>query len=137
MLRPQIAPLILACLLAVLIFPAAPVQAAPPTVYTLTEMDSGREITLKVGEQLLLNLRNPGSGGYNVLPPVFNADILTFLSRRDVAPNKPLPGDFGRLEFAWQARQPGETEVTVNIARPWEKDKPPEQFVKIRVRVSN
>jgi predicted secreted protein len=99
-------------------------------------MDSGRTVTLQVGEKLLLNLRNPGDGGYNVLPPIFDAAILSFLSRRDLPPRQPRPGDFGRLEFTWQARRPGETVVTVNIARPWEKTKAPEQYVKIRVRVS-
>ena len=117
------------------ILPGPPVQAAPAAV-TLTEKDSGRTVTLKVGESLVLNLRNPASGGYNVLPPALDDKILTFMYRRDLAPKKALPGDFGRLEFTWQARQPGDTEVTVNIARPWEKDKPPEQFVKIRVIVS-
>ncbi len=118
--------------------PAAPVQAGPAAL-TLTEADSGRTVTLKVGETLVLNLRNPGSGGYNVLPPVYDGEILALLSRKDIPPEKrpqPLMGDFGRIEFTWEARQPGATEVTVNIARPWEQTKPPEQFVKIRVRVS-
>ena len=92
-------------------------------------------MTLKVGETLLLNLRNPGGGGYNVLPPVYDGEILTLLSRRDIPPAKSMPGDFGRIEFVWQARQAGDTEVTVNIARPWEKTAPPKQFMKIRVRV--
>ncbi|MCX5892958.1 MAG: protease inhibitor I42 family protein [Deltaproteobacteria bacterium] len=126
-------------LLIALILPSALVQAAPAAI-TLTEKDSGRTLTLKVGETLVLNLRNPGSGGYNVLPPVYDGEILALLSRKDIPPEKrpqPLMGDFGRIEFTWEARQPGTTEVTVNIARPWEKTKPPEQFMKIRVRVEN
>lgn len=122
-------------LLMALMLPAAPVQAGPVAL-SLTEKDSGRTVTLKVGETLLLNLRNPGSGGYQVLPPVYDGKILTLLSRRDLSPTKSRPGDFGRMEFVWQARQEGDTEVTVNIARPWEKNKSPEQFMKIRVRVS-
>jgi inhibitor of cysteine peptidase len=128
-------PLFLAGFLSVLLFQATPVQAGSADL-TLTEKDSGRTVTLQVGEKLLLNLRNPGDGGYNVLPPVFDAAILTFLSRRDLPPSRPRPGDFGRLAFTWQARQPGETDLTVNIARPWEKAKAPAQYVKIRVRVS-
>ena len=137
MFRSRVAPLLMAgFLLMVLALPAAPLQAAP-AVLTLTEKDSGQTVTLKVGETLVLNLRNPASGGYNLLPPAFNDKILTFMYRRDLAPQKALPGDFGRLEFAWQARQAGDTEVTVKIARPWETHKPPEQFMKIRVRVEN
>ena len=128
MFRSRVAPLLMAgFLLMALMLPAAPVQAAPAAL-TLTEKDSGRTVTLKVGETLVLNLRNPASGGYNVLPPAFDDKILTFMYRRDLAPKKALPGDFGRLEFAWQARQAGDTEVTVNIARPWEKTHAPGAF---------
>jgi len=127
--------LFLAGFLSVPLFQATPLQAGPADL-SLTEKDSGRTVTLPVGEKLSLNLRNPGDGGYNVLPPEFDAAILTFLSRRDLPPRQPRPGDFGRLAFTWQARQPGETDLTVNIARPWEKAKAPVQYVKIRVRVS-
>ena len=121
-----------------LLLTALPVQVASAATYTLTEKDSGRTVTLQVGDKLLLDLRNPASGGYNTLAPAYDAKILTLLSRQDLPPEKrpkPLAGDFGRLEFTWEAKAPGETAVTVNIARPWEKDKPPEQYVRIRVRV--
>jgi len=134
MLLSRITSLFMTCLLVT----ALPVQAAPSATYTLTEKDSGRTVTVRVGDKLLLNLRNPASGGYTVLAPAYDAKILTLLSRQDLPPEKrpmPLMGDFGRLEFIWEAKEPGETAVTVNIARPWEQDKPPEQFVKIRVRV--
>jgi inhibitor of cysteine peptidase len=137
MFHSRIAPLLLAGFwLMALMLPAAPLRAAPAAL-TLTEKDSGRTVTLKAGETLLVNLRNPGSGGYNVLPPVYDGEILTLLSRRDLPPAKSIPGDFGRIEFVWQARQAGDTEVTINIARPWEKNKSPEQFTKFRVRVEN
>jgi predicted secreted protein len=113
-------------------------QAALAATYTFTEKDSGRTATLKLGDRLRLNLRNPGSGGYTVLAPVYDHQILTLLSREDIPPVKrpqPLMGDFGRIEFTWEARQPGATAVTVPIARPWEKNKPPEKFVKIQVVV--
>lgn len=134
MLLSRITSLFWTCLLVT----ALPVQAASAATYTLTEKDSGRTVTMRVGEKLRLDLRNPASGGYTTLAPTYDATILTLLSRQDLPPEKrpkPLMGDFGRLEFTWEARAPGETAVTVNIARPWEKDKPPEQYVRIRVRV--
>jgi predicted secreted protein len=134
MLLSRVTPLLLTCLLVT----ALPVQAVPTASYTLTEKDSGRTVAMRVGEKLLLNLRNPASGGYTTLAPAYDAKILTLLSRQDLPPEKrptPLLGDFGRLEFIWEAKAPGETAVTVNIARPWEKDKLPEQYVRIQVRV--
>lgn len=116
-----------------------PLQASAAATHSLTEKDSGRTVTLKVGDRLRLNLRNPGSGGYAVLPPLYDHQVLTLLSREDIPPEKrpqPLMGDFGRIEFTWEARQPGATAVSVPIARPWEKDKPPEFFVKIQVVVA-
>ena len=134
MLLSRVTSLFGACLLVT----ALSAQAAPAATYTLPEKDSGQTVTLQVGDKLLLNLRNPASGGYTTLAPTYDATILTLLSRQDLPPEKrptPIMGDFGRLEFIWEAKAPGETAVTVNIARPWEKDKPPEQYVKIRVRV--
>lgn len=125
----------LAMALAVLLLPL-PAAAA---TYTLSEKDSGRTVTLRVGDQLLVNLRNPGDGGYAVLPPVFDHKILTFLSRQDIPPPRrptPLMGDFGRIAFTWEARTPGETDLTVNIARPWEKTRPPEQFLRVHILVN-
>jgi predicted secreted protein len=123
-----------------LLISTRPLQAAPAAAtYKLTEKDSGRTVILKVGDRLRLNLRNPGDGGYAVLPPLYDRQVLTLLSREDIPPVKrlqPLMGDFGRIEFTWQARQPGATVVTVNIARPWEKDKPPDHFVQIKVVVA-
>jgi predicted secreted protein len=116
-----------------------PLQAAPAATHTFTEKDSGRTVTLKVGDRLRLNLRNPGDGGYSVLPPRYSDKVLTLLSREDLPPVKrpqPLMGDFGRIVFTWQARQPGSTAVTVNIARPWEKNKAPQKFVQIKVVVA-
>jgi predicted secreted protein len=134
MLLARVTPLFLTCLLVT----ALPVQAASSATYTLTEKDSGRTVTMRVGEKLRLDLSSPASGGYTTLTPTYDAKILTWWSRQDLPPEKrptPLLGDFGRLEFIWEAKAPGETAVTVNIARPWEQDQPPEQYVKIRVLV--
>jgi len=122
----------LICLLVLALSLPSPLQADHRT---LTEIDSGQTVTLQVGEKLVLSLRNPGSGGYDVLSPVFDDQVLTLLSRRDIPPNRTRPGWFGRIEFTWEARRPGETGVTVNIARPWEKGQPPKQYVHLLVRV--
>ncbi len=137
MIRSLFVPLLLGGFLVMSVMLSATTSQADLATLSLTEADTGRTVTLKVGEKLLLNLRNPGSGGYNVLPPVYDGELLTLLSRREVPPTKTKLGFFGRIEFVWQARQAGDTEVTINIARPWEKNTPPQQFFKIRVRVND
>jgi hypothetical protein len=86
---------------------------------------------------LLLYLRNPASGGYNTNPPIFNAAILELAAQKKLPPNTrklPLAGDFGQLCYEWQAKARGETDIIINIHRPWEK-KPPEEFWRVKVRV--
>jgi len=111
-------------------------QAAPARV--LTEKDTGRTVTLRVGERLTLNLRNPAGGGYTVVTPVFDQRVLKLLSRETQPPEAATPpqtADFGRLVFHFEAAAPGDTDLTVKISREWEKGKPPLDYVKLRVRV--
>ncbi len=127
-------PLILAGLLAALLLASA--QAAPGPVI-LHEKDRGRAFTLKVGQKLLLYLRNPASGGYSTNPPVFDAAVLKLASQKKLAPeprHPPRAGDFGQFFYEWEAMAPGQTEIIINIRRPWEK-KAPEEFWRVQVRV--
>jgi predicted secreted protein len=125
---------LIAALLAIWTFAA---NSASPAPVTLQEKDRGKTITLQVGEKLLLYLRNPGSGGYNTNPPIFNAAILELVSQKKMPrdPQKPpLPGDFGQFYYEWAAKGRGETDILINIHRPWEK-KAPEEYWRVKVRV--
>jgi predicted secreted protein len=105
----------------------------------LTEQDTGRTVSLKVGERLILDLRNPASGGYSEIAPDYDHAVLQLISRKPVPPEaatQPRLGDFGRIILIWQARSPGETALLVRISRPWEKGKSPLVYVKLKVRVS-
>jgi predicted secreted protein len=120
-----------------LIAMAAAAHSAAPGPVTLQEKDRGKTITLQVGEKLLLYLRNPGSGGYNTNPPIFNATVLELVSQKKMPrdPQKPpLPGDFGQFYYEWAAKGRGETDIIINIHRPWEK-KAPEEYWRVKVRV--
>ena len=86
---------------------------------------------------MVLNLRNPASGGYTVVTPVHDPHILKLVSRK-VLPPEPAPfpkaGDFGKIIFEWEAAGVGETDLTVQISREWEKQKPPLDYLKVRIR---
>lgn len=117
-----------------LLAPRLPAAAAPPVLY---EKDRDSTVDLKVGEKLVLHLRNPASGGYDTLRPVFDTAQLSLLSRKNVPPEqKPTPraGDFGQIWYEWQAVATGETDIVINIRRVWEK-KPPEEYWRVHVRV--
>ncbi|MEW6657764.1 MAG: protease inhibitor I42 family protein [Thermodesulfobacteriota bacterium] len=125
---------ILAGFLAALFLGAA-LAAAGPVI--LHEKDRGHTFTMQVGEKLLLYLRNPGSGGYNTNPPVFDPAVLKLASQKKLPPESrkpPRAGDFGQLFYEWEAIAPGQTEIIINIYRPWEK-KAPEEFWRVKVKV--
>ncbi len=109
-------------------------HSAAPGPVTLQEKDRGRTITLQVGQKLLLYLRDPGSGGYNTNPPIFNTSILELGNQKKLSPQKPRAGDFGQLYYEWEAKQKGETDIIINIRRPWEK-KAPEEYWRVKVKV--
>lgn len=110
----------------------------PPEAQVITEKDRGRTVTLTVGETLILDLRNPASGGYTNISPSYNAAVLQLQSREDIPPARgPTPrlGDFGRIRFTWQAVAPGDSPLVIHISREWEKHQPPLVFVEITVQV--
>ena len=108
-------------------------------VQVTTEQQQGQTVSLKVGEKWVLEIRNPGSGGYSQVTPVYDQAILKLAATekipRETTP-KPLMGDFGKLRFSWEALKAGETEVLIRISRPWEKDVAPLEFTKNRVVVA-
>jgi len=109
--------------------------AAKPVV--LQEKDRGRTVSLQVGQKLILNLRDPASGGYTANPPVFAAAVLRLESQEKLDPPAQQPprlGDFGQLHYEWEAVGRGETDIIVNIYRSWEK-KAPEEFWRVKVWV--
>lgn len=102
---------------------------------TLEEKDRGRTVSLQVGQKLILNLRDPASGGYTTNPPVFAAAVLRLESQEKLPAEKPpRMGDFGQLHYEWEAVGRGETDIIVNIYRSWEK-KAPEEFWRVKVWV--
>lgn len=112
---------------------------APPSAQTLTEKDTGKSLALKVGDRLVLDLRNPASGGYTNILPLYDVQILKLVATREIPPQPgPTPrfGDFGRIRLEFEAVGVGETEVVVQISRKWEKDKKPLEYTKNRVTVT-
>lgn len=118
--------------LALLWWAGASAQAAGPL--TITEKDTGRAFTVKVGQKLVVDLRNPGSGGYDVLAPEYDARILKLLGQRRQPRTDPRRmGDFGRVVFEFEVLKTGQTDLVVPIKRPWEKQS--EVYLKVKISV--
>ncbi len=106
---------------------------------TLYEKDRGGTFTLKPGDKLLLYLRNPQSGGYDLKDVTFDKAILKLAAHKKLPPKPratPLMGDFGQFFYEWQAVGAGVTDIVITIYRPWEK-KPPEEYWRVTVKVTD
>lgn len=102
----------------------------------ITQDDQGRTFTCRVGDKITASIGNPASGGYSIVTPVFDQRILKLLSRKELPPEPtPLPrfGDFGKIIFELEVIAGGETNLIIQIAREWEVNKPPEEYLKVKV----
>ena len=90
---------------------------------------------LDVGQTLVLDVRNPGSGGYQFAGTAFDPSILRLELNTLTPPEQIRAGDFGRARFEFLALAPGRTDVVIKIHRPFEKDVPPEAYKVVEVRV--
>jgi predicted secreted protein len=98
------------------------VQAAAADL-VITNKDNGQAFTVKVGQKIIVNLRHPGSGGYNFLTPEFDKSILKMVGERSLPRSEPRRlGDFGRMVYEFQTLKEGQTSLLIPIKRPWEKE---------------
>ncbi len=95
-----------------------------PTTYKLdmtSTPSTTQSVTMEIGDYLVLEIRDPGDGGYTVDSPVFDKNLLKLSGFRHVPPaRQAVFGDFGRFIYSFEALTPGATDVRFTISRPWE-----------------
>lgn len=102
----------------VMLSPSA-LLAADATV-TVTKDQAGREITLKAGNILRIELPGQGGTGYLWFLEAKGAPPLKFLSETAQKVGEPRPGSPVMQVWLFKAEQPGTTEVKLSYYRPWE-----------------
>jgi predicted secreted protein len=109
------------------------VQAAAADV-VITNKDNGQNLRVNVGQKIIVNLRDPGDGGYNFLAPEYDQGVLKMVGERHIPRSEPpRMGDFGRKVYEFQAMKEGQTTLVVPIKRPWEKQS--ETYLKVTISV--
>jgi predicted secreted protein len=107
------------------------------TIKIFSNKHHGQTLEIKPGESFMLILPNPGSGGYIVQDPEFDSQILTLQKMEKKPPSDPRKeGDFGSLEWTFNAKKEGISALIIRAFRPWEKDKAPIVIFEASIEVS-
>ena len=106
-------------LLISLMLSQSPLLAADATI-TVTKEQGGREIALKVGDILRIELPGKGGTGYSWLA---EATFAPYLKLMDQATRQLKEGRLGgpvMQIWRFKAQKPGATEIKMAYYRPWE-----------------
>jgi predicted secreted protein len=102
-----------------LILVPSPLRAADATI-TVTKEQDGREIALKVGNILQIELPGTGGTGYSWTAEEACAPYLKLLDQTTRQLKKNLPGGPVMQVWRFKAEKPGACEIIMAYFRPWE-----------------
>jgi inhibitor of cysteine peptidase len=103
----------------VLLFPPA-VMASDPATVTVTQAQHGRDLTLKVGSILEIELPGIGGTGYTWLEQAAGAPYLKLLDQTTRPDKEGRMGGPVIQVWRFKAEKPGTTEIKMAYYRPWE-----------------
>jgi predicted secreted protein len=108
---------------------------AAETTITVTTAQEGREIALKVGDILQVELQGSGGTGYKWLPEETFAPYLKLMdqSSRQLKPGR-LGGPVMHI-WRFQAQMPGATGISMDYCRPWEGVKTATDHFRLKLRI--
>jgi predicted secreted protein len=121
-------------LLILLMFSTSALMAAEATV-TVTKEQGGREIALKVGNILQIELPGRGGTGYSWSVVATGAPYLKLLSQATQKVGERRLGSPVMQVWRFQAEQPGAVEVKMSYYRPWEGVGKATEHFRIKLRI--
>jgi len=121
-------------LLAFLMLSQSPLLAAEATI-TVTQAQGGREIALKVGNILQIELPGTGGTGYSWLAETTGAPYLRLMdqSTRQLKEGR-LGGPVMQI-WRFKAEKPGATEISMAYYRPWEGVGQAKDHFRLKLRI--
>ena len=106
--------------------------AAGPRMHRLTESDSGRELSVAVGDAIEIALpENPGTG-YRWIVKAGGEPCLSLESER-FERGAAVPGRGGVHRWTFKVIAAGSAAIEMNYLRPWEKNVPPARSFMIKL----
>jgi|GEM_PF-5940844 len=96
--------------------------AAAGKTMELTQEDNNTTVFVKSGDRIQVSLNDPGGGGYEMLPPVFDAKMLKLEKTAHNGPAADKPGDFGVNVYNFVVMAPGAGDLVFSAKRSWETE---------------
>jgi inhibitor of cysteine peptidase len=121
------------CVTALVFGVVASGSAEPPAV--MTEADSGHLVSLRIGQELVLNLKSNPSTGYGWVQADTETPILVVLGKPAYKPDGPSTGSDGVESWEFGAVKRGAQTLKLEYRRPWEKNTPPANTMVLHVTV--
>ena len=121
-------------LLTGLILSPSPLRAGDTTI-TVTKEQVDRQIALKVGNILQIELPGRGGTGYSWLAEATGAPYLKPLDQATRQLKEGLPGGPVRQIWRFKAEKPGVTEIRLAYYRPWEGVKTAKDHFRLKLRI--
>ena len=97
---------------------------------TLTEKDSGKTLTVPVGQTLVVDLRL-GAGQY-VLVPEFDPAVLALVGQ-SIQSTSGSQGASSRVVYEFLVQQGGRTELVISARGSENKESKPEPLLKVKI----
>ena len=105
-------------------------------MHRLTESDSGRELSVAVGDAIEITLpENPGTG-YRWIVKTGGEPCLSLQSER-FERGATVPGRSGVHRWTFRVTAAGSAALEMNYVRPWEKEAAPARSFTLRLRAGD
>jgi hypothetical protein len=119
------------CLTIILYGASAGLAWSEPLV--LTEKDSGRTVTVRVGQRLVVDLSF--GAGQRVITPEFNPRILTLVGQ-SLQSTTGSQGASSRLIYEFLVQQGGQTDLSIAVKGSGKKEGQPKALLKVKIVAS-
>ncbi len=114
---------------------AVTAQTAPPATVEIGELGKRASVQLRVGDTLRVVLAANVSTGYSWQVASNEAGVLESASSQNTPAAPQRMGAPGQQTLSFTARAPGQDHLTLNYARPWEKNTKPARTYDVSVTV--
>jgi inhibitor of cysteine peptidase len=101
----------------------------------ITEADNGGTVTIKAGDELILDIAGNPTTGYVWSVTGLDEAYLQQQGEENYKRDSDLIGAGGMYTYTFKALQPCQTTLTLSYARPFEQDTPPVKTFSVEVLI--